>query len=248
MLDIDLRGRVALITGGSRGLGRATARAFARAGAKIAFGYLANREAADETLRMLGELGAEAVAIQADITTRAGCAELHAAAVRGVGKIDILVNNAGFHQNNVFLALEDEHFERLYQAHVMSVVRLCRLVANDMIARKWGRIINISSCAATKPTVGQSNYAAAKAAVEALTRALAIEMHKRNINVNCVAPGLIDTDMAKDSDSSYVLAHQLVKRLGNPDEVAGWILMLASRYGDWVTGRVLELDGGFMLV
>ena len=117
-----------------------------------------------------------------------------------------------------------------------------------MMARKWGRILSLSSVAATKPTVGQANYAAAKAAVEAVTKSLAIEFHKRGVNVNAVAPGLIATDMIRGTDEPFVLSHQLVKRLGRPEEIASWLLMLASRHGDYVTGRIFELDGGFMLI
>lgn len=245
MLDTSLRGRVALVTGGSRGIGRATAQALAGAGATVAIGYRGNEAAAAETLALLGP---EAVAVRADVATAEGCQELHAEVQRRVGRVDILINNAGHHENDVFLALDDASFLRLYEMHVLSVTRMVRLFAPAMMARKWGRILNISSVAATKPTVGQANYAVAKAGVEALTRCLAIELHKRNITVNCVSPGLIDTDMVKDADSGYVLAHQLVKRLGKADEIAGWLLMLASKYGDYVTGRVFDLDGGFMLV
>lgn len=248
MLDTSLQGRVALVTGGSRGIGRATAQAFARAGATMAIGYRDNEAAAHETLALLEREGVKAVAVRADVASAEGCQQLHAEVERTVGRVDILVNNAGHHENDVFLALDDASFLRLYETHVLSVTRLVRQFAPAMMARKWGRILNISSVAASKPTVGQANYAVAKAGVEALTRCLAIELHKRQITVNCISPGLIDTDMVKDADSGYVLAHQLVKRLGKADEIAGWLLMLASKYGDYVTGRVFDLDGGFMLV
>jgi 3-oxoacyl-[acyl-carrier protein] reductase len=244
----QLGGRVALISGGSRGIGRAIAKRFAASGAKVAIGYRSNREAAEATLAELTQLGPTAIAIEADIGTPAGCEALHAGTVAQLGPVDILVNNAGHHENNVFMMLEDASFERLHQTHVMSVVRMTRLVANPMLARRYGRILNISSVAATKPTVGQTNYAAAKAAVEALTRCLAIEFHKRGITVNCVSPGLVETDMAKDSDTTYVINHQLVKRLARADEIAEWFHMLASPAGDMVTGRVIDVDGGFMLI
>ncbi|MDB4955816.1 MAG: 3-oxoacyl-(acyl-carrier-protein) reductase [Myxococcales bacterium] len=248
MIEASLRGRIALISGGSRGIGRAIARRFAAAGARVSIGYRSNRPAAEDTLRELHALGADAIATEGDVSTEAGCAALYAATVNGLGNVDILVNNAGSHENNVFMLLDDGSFERLHAVHVMSVVRMTRLVANGMLARRWGRIINISSVAATRPTVGQTNYAAAKAAVEALTRCLAIEFHKRGVTVNCISAGLIDTDMAKDSDSAYVLAHQLVKRLGKADELAAWFLMLASTQGDYVSGQVLDIDGGFMMI
>jgi len=248
MEGVQLRGRVALITGGSRGIGRAIARRFAEAGARISIGYRSNKQAADETLTELRAFGVEALAVEADISTAEGCAALHAATVAGLGNVDILVNNAGHHENNVFMLLEDASFERLHQTHVMGLVRMTRLVANGMLARRFGRILNISSVAATKPTVGQANYAAVKAAVEAITRCLAVEFGKRGVTVNCISPGLVETEMAKDADTTFVLAHQLIKRLGKPDEIAAWFTMLASPHGDYVTGRVFDVDGGFMLI
>jgi 3-oxoacyl-[acyl-carrier protein] reductase len=248
MIEASLQGRTALVTGGSRGIGRAIARRFAGAGARVAIGYQNNVEAAEETLRLIREAGGEASAHAADLTTAEGCATLHAAAEATLGKVDVLVNNAGFHRNDVFMLLKDDSFAQLLDVHVMSVVRMTRLCATGMLARKWGRVINLSSVAATRPTVGQVNYAAAKGAVEAMTRALAIELGKRGVNVNCLSLGLIETDMAKGTDVPFVLSHQLVKRLGHADEVAAWALMLASQFGDYVTGRTLDLDGGFMLV
>jgi 3-oxoacyl-[acyl-carrier protein] reductase len=248
MIDASLSGRTALITGGSRGIGRAIALRYARAGAKIVIGYKSRQEEADETLTLIRDAGGEAHAFASDVMTAQGCAALYEAATKALGKIDLLVNNAGFHENDVFLLLKDESFERLFQMHVMGVVRMSRLVANGMIARKFGRILNLSSVAATKPTVGQVNYAAMKGAVESMTRALAIEFGKRNVNVNCLSLGLIETEMATGTDVPYVLSKQLVKRLGRADEVAAWALMLASQYGDYVTGRTFDLDGGFMLV
>jgi 3-oxoacyl-[acyl-carrier protein] reductase len=247
-MQIDLKGRVALVTGGSRGIGRATALLFAESGAKVAIGYRNDVASASTAVEAMRAAGTEAFAIRADVSTAEGCAALHAEAVQRVGPIDVLVNNAGHHENDVFLALDDASFSRLFDAHVLSVVRLSRLVAPSMMARRWGRILNLSSVAATKPTVGQANYSAAKAAVEAITRGLAIEFHKRGVNVNAVAPGLIATDMVRGTDEPFVLSHQLVKRLGRPEEIASWLLMLASRHGDYVTGRIFELDGGFMLI
>ncbi len=248
MIDATLAGRTALVTGGSRGIGRAIALRFARAGARVAIGYKQNQEAAEETLRLVRDAGGEAHAFAGDISTAAGCQALYDGAVGALGKIEVLVNNAGFHENDVFMLLKDESFERLFQAHVMGLVRMTRLCATGMLARKWGRVLNLSSVAATKPTVGQVNYAGMKGAVESMTRALAIELGKRGVLVNCLSLGLIETDMAQGTDVPYVLGKQIIKRLGKPDEVAAWALMVVSQYGDYLTGRVLDLDGGFMLV
>jgi 3-oxoacyl-[acyl-carrier protein] reductase len=248
MLDVSCAGRIALVSGGSRGIGRAVAIKLAGAGARVSIGYRSNAEAADATVQEIRALGGEAIATAADVSTAAGCTALHDATVKGLGKVDILVNSAGGQDNGVFMLLEDAQFEQIHAEHVMSVVRMSRLVANGMLARRWGRIINVSSVASPYPVVGQSNYAAAKGAIEALTRSLAVEFAKRNVNVNCVSPGLIDTDMAKQADVPGYLESQLVKRLGQPDEIAAWVLMLASRYGDMMTGQVLGIDGGYRLI
>lgn len=248
MLDVSCAGRVALISGGIRGIGRAVALKLAAAGAKVSLGYRSDSEKAEATLQELRALGAEAVATGADVSTAEGCTRLHEETVKALGKVDILINCAGGQDNGVFMLLEDKQFEQIHAEHVMSVIRLCRLVGNGMLARRWGRIINVSSVASPYPVVGQSNYAAAKGAIESLTRSLAVEFAKRNVNVNCVSPGLIDTDMAKQADVPGYLESQLIKRLGRPDEIAAWMMMLVSNFGDMMTGQVLRIDGGYRLI
>jgi 3-oxoacyl-[acyl-carrier protein] reductase len=200
MLDVSCAGRVALVTGGSRGIGRACAIKLADAGAKVAIGYRSNAEAADAVVKEIEAAGGTAVAIASDVSTADGCTKLHEEAVAKVGNIDILINCAGGQLNDVFMLLADDKFDALYNEHVMSVVRMSRLVTSGMLARKWGRIVNMSSVAAKYPGVGQSNYAAAKGAIESLTISMAVELGKRNITVNCMSPGLIDTDMAKQAN------------------------------------------------
>jgi len=146
------------------------------------------------------------------------------------------------------MLLEDKQFQGMYDEHVMSVVRMSRLVGNGMLARRWGRIINFSSVATDSPAVGQSNYAMAKGAVEALSIGLAVEFAKRGVTVNCISPGLFDTEMAEGMDIPGYLTRLLIKRLGKPEEIAAWVVMLASRYGEMMTGRVLGIDGGYRLV
>ncbi len=248
MLDVSCAGRVALVSGGTRGIGRAVAIELARAGAKVSIGYRSNAEAAEATVAELKAVGVEAIATGADISTADGCTALHEATVKALGKVDILVNSAGGQDNGVFMLLEDKQFEQIHAEHVMSVVRMSRLVGNGMLARRWGRIINISSVASPYPVVGQSNYAAAKGAIESLTRSLAVEFAKRNVNVNCISPGLIDTEMAKQADVPGYLESQLIKRIGRADEIAAWAVMLASRYGEMMTGQVLRIDGGYRLI
>ncbi len=248
MLDLNCAGRVALVSGGSRGIGRAIAIMLAEHGAKVSIGYLSRSEAAEATVAEIRSRGGEAIATAADIRTPAGCEALHAATVAALGSVDILVNGAGGQNNGVFMLLSDEQFESQYAEHVMAVVRLSRLAASGMIARRWGRIINFSSVAARDPATGQSNYAAAKGAVESLTISMAVELARRNITVNCLSPGLVDTEMAIGMDIPGYFTRCLVKRLGRPDEVAAWVLMLVSRYGEMMTGQIIGIDGGYRLI
>jgi len=221
MIDIDLKGRHALVTGGGRGIGRATALRLAEAGCDVAVG--------------------------GDVGQAAECERIHREAVEGVGAIDILINNAGSIHNDVFLLLEPEDWKTVLDVNLMSVVYLSRLVAQTMWVRKWGRIVNLSSVAASRPTRGQSNYGAAKGAVETLTKCLAVEFAARNIRVNCISLGAIDTEMTAETNRENVIARQLVKRFGTTDEISAWILMLASKYGDYVSGQVFDLDGGWFM-
>jgi 3-oxoacyl-[acyl-carrier protein] reductase len=247
MLDVSCAGRIALVTGGSRGIGRACALALADGGAKVAIGYRSNAEAAAATVQEITAAGGTAVAIAADVATVDGCTHLHEETVAKLGTVDILVNCAGGQLNDVFMLLADDKFEARHSEHVMSVVRMTRLVASGMLARKWGRIINMSSVASVYPGVGQANYAAAKGAVEALTISMAVEFAKRNVTVNCMSPGLIDTDMAKQANVPGYLGLQLIRRLGRPDEVAAWVMMLCSKWGEMMTGQIIGLDGGYRL-
>ena len=236
--------------GGSRGIGAAIARSFAAAGAKVAISY---RSRVDEAQAIVGDLnarGQHAMAFACDVADATSCEAAFRRIEIDLGGVDILVNNAGIIADNLFLMLDDSEWRKVFDTNVMGAVRCSRLVLKNMLRRRWGRIINLSSVAATKGGRGQSNYAASKAAIEAMTRSLACEVGRRGITVNCLAPGVITTDM---TDEVRRLAEQeivdrlLIKRFGTSEEVAGWAVFLAFDFGAYMTGQVVSVDGGLKM-
>jgi 3-oxoacyl-[acyl-carrier protein] reductase len=248
MFTIDLEGKRAWVTGASRGIGKATAVALAEAGCDVAVGYHTGEKEAAVVVEAIQALGRRAIAVGGDIAKQEDCDRMHATAAKALGPIEILVNNAGIQQNNMFLLLGAGDWERVLGTNLMGPVNTIRSVAKGMWARKAGCIINVSSVAATRPSRGQSNYVASKGALEALTQALAVELAPRNISVNCVAPGPVDTEIWGDewdaTRREILVRRQLVKRFGKPEEIAAWIVMLASPYGAFMSGETIHLNGG----
>jgi 3-oxoacyl-[acyl-carrier protein] reductase len=250
MFNVDLTGKIAWVTGGSRGIGRAAAVALAKAGADVAVAYASKSVEADQVVKEIQALGRKAIAVQVDVAKQDSCNEAYEKIVAGLGKVDILVNSAGVTADNLFPMLEDEDWAKVLNVNVMGAVHATKAVVRDLMGKRWGRVINLSSVAGTKGGRGQSNYAASKGAVEAMTRSLAVELSRRNITVNCVAPGVIETDMSAEVRklaSQEILDRQLVKRFGTPDEIAAWIVFLASNYGEFMTGQVIHIDGGLKM-
>ncbi len=250
MLSLKLDGKIVWVTGGSRGIGRATAVAFADVGCDVAVGYRESAKGAEAVVAEIQGKGRKAIAVKMDVSNAASCEAAYAEVSEKLGKCDVLVNNAGVTADNLFLMLEEPDWAKVMGTNVMGVVHCTKLVLRDMMMKRGGRIINLSSAAGTKGGRGQSNYAASKGAVEAMSRSLAVELSKRNITVNCVAPGVIETDMSAEVRKlaeQEILDRQLVKRFGKPEEVAGWVVFLASCYGDFVTGQTIHVDGGLKM-
>ena len=248
-LDSGLSGKVAVVTGGSRGIGRAIVLLLAAEGVDVTFFYRDNKAAADDVVSTGASIG-KVSADQVNIRDSGACAAAVDRVVERCGRIDILVNNAGVIRDNQLAAMDDDDVQMVLDTNVGGVFNVVRAVAPHMIVQRAGKIINLSSVAGEKGGRGQTNYAASKGAINAFTRSLAVELAPRKITVNAVAPGVIETEMSQDvreMAGDAVTARILLKQYGKPEEVAYAVWFLASRFADYVTGQVINIDGGFKM-
>jgi 3-oxoacyl-[acyl-carrier protein] reductase len=247
MTSQPLAGKVALVTGASRGIGRACALALGEAGAAVAVGYSASRQAADEVAALLRDGGVRAVTLGADLADPASAAGLVDRTVAELGSVDIVVNNAGIARDNLAVRISDADWDAVLAIDLSAAFRICRAALRPMLRRRDGRIINVSSIAGVIGNPGQANYSAAKAGLIGLTKSLCREVGTRGITVNAVAPGFIATDMTAGLAGDLLEAATAavpLRRLGTADEVAAAVRFLALPEAAYITGHVLHVDGG----
>jgi 3-oxoacyl-[acyl-carrier protein] reductase len=245
-----LKDQVAIVTGGSRGIGRAIVKALAAEGARVAFVYRGNQQAADSLVQEVQQLGGTIRAVQCDVCQLDQAQKCAEQVEKEWGQLDILVNNAGVIKDDLLVRMEPEAWQIVVQTNLGGTFNFCKAVGYTMMKQRRGRIINISSVAAEHVNPGQTNYAASKGAINAFTRALAVELAGRNVTVNAIAPGFIETDMSeavRNKAGDIIKKMIPMKRLGQPEDIAKVAVFLASPDAAYMTGQVITVDGGLSL-
>lgn len=243
-----LRGKVAIVTGASRGIGRSTALALAADGANVVVNYASSQEAAGKVVAEISALGSSAIALPADVSKSDQVDALIAATLDKWGRIDVLVNNAGITRDTLLLRMKPEDWQAVIDLNLTGVFLCTRAVSKIMLKQRSGRIINITSVAGQMGNPGQANYSAAKAGVIGFTKTIAKELASRGITVNAVAPGFIATDMTHDINAEDILKFIPLGRYGQPEDVAGLIRFLAADpAAAYITGQVMNVDGGMVM-
>ena len=249
-MQISLQDKVAIVTGGSRGIGRAIAVGLAASGAAVVVNYKHNVAAADAVVREIAAADGQALAVQADVSTANGVEVLFKATLERFGHLDILVNNAGITRDTLLLRMKEEDFDAVLNTNLRGVFLCTKAALRPMSKAKGGRIINISSVVGLMGNAGQANYAAAKAGLIGFTKSVAREMASRAITANAVAPGYIETeltDMLNDQVRAAILENVPLGRLGQPQDVANLVCFLASDAASYITGQTLTVDGGMVM-
>ena len=247
---LSLKDKVALITGGSRGIGRAIATTLAAAGATVVVNYKGNAAAADEVLQAIAAADGQASAIQADISQAAEVERLFKAVIERYGRLDILVNNAGITRDTLLLRMKEDDFDAVISTNLRGVFLCTKAALRPMGKARGGRIINITSVVGLMGNAGQANYAAAKAGIVGFTKSTAREMASRGITVNAVAPGYIETELTgvlSDQIKTAILENIPLGRMGTPQDVANLVCFLASDAAAYITGQTLTVDGGMVM-
>lgn len=242
-------GQVAVVTGASRGIGRAIALELAKRGANVVVNYSGNQASADETVKMCEETGVKAIAVKANVANMDECQSMIDEAVKEFGRVDILVNNAGITKDKLIMAMSEQDFDEVISVNLKGAFNCMKLVTKMMMKQRYGRIINISSVVGVSGNAGQANYSASKAGIIGLTKSAAKELASRNITVNAVAPGMIETDMTdvlNEKVKEAMLNQIPAKRAGKPEEVANAVAFFAMKESAYVTGQVICVDGGMI--
>ena len=248
--DSGIGGKTAIVTGGGRGIGREIVKVLAAEGANVTFFYLRNSEAAEALEAECRASGLEVTALPVDVRNAEECGRAVESVLDRTDRVDILVNNAGVTRDNLMPAFSEDEISDVLATNVLGVFHITGAVAPVMMRQRGGAIINISSVSGEKGGKGQTNYAASKGAINAFTRALAVELAPRNIRVNAVAPGLIDTEMSREVRElagEQALSRILLHRYGTPAEVASVVCFLASRHCEYINGEIIHVDGGFKM-
>ncbi|MUG95260.1 3-oxoacyl-[acyl-carrier-protein] reductase [Scytonema sp. UIC 10036] len=244
----NLRGKVAVVTGASRGIGRAIALELAKLGANVVVNYASSSSAADEVVKTITDAGGNAIALQADVSKADQVEALVNTVMEKLSRVDIFVNNAGITRDNLLLRMKPEDWQTVIDLNLTGVFLCTRAVSKIMLKQRSGRIINITSVAGQMGNAGQANYSAAKAGVIGFTKTVAKEFASRGITVNAVAPGFISTDMTSDLKSEEILKFIPLSRYGQPEEVAGMVRFLAADpAAAYITGQVFNVDGGMVM-
>ena len=242
--------QTAIVTGGSRGIGRAVAVRLAKDGMNLVINYRGNSAAAEETERMCRELGAEVLLVQGDVSLAEDCEKLAAQAKEAFGRVDVLVNNAGITRDGLLARMTEEDFRAVLDVNLVGPWNMMKAVNRIMMKQRYGRIVNLSSVTGLMGNMGQTNYAAAKAGILGMTKSYAREVASRGITVNAVAPGFIDTDMTEampEGAKDKIITGIPMGRTGKPEDVAEAVAFLASEQAGYITGEVLRVDGGMAM-
>ncbi len=245
-----LQDKVALVTGGSRGIGRAIVLALADAGCHVAFTYKSSVSAAEEVAQNVQAKGRKALALQSDARSFPEATAAVESVIREFSRLDILVNNAGITKDGLLLRMTEQDWDEVIDTNLKSAFNFSKAAVKQMMSQREGRIINISSVAGVMGNAGQANYASAKAGMLGLTKTLAKELASRNIQVNAIAPGFVETDMTKKltpQQTEALVAMIPMKRVGKPEEIASVVVFLASPASNYMTGQVLCVDGGLVM-
>lgn len=249
-VGLKLEDKVAVVTGASRGIGRAIAERLAAEGAKVVVNHRASADAAEEVVAAIEAAGGEAVVLQADVSDFEQSRDLIQETIKHFGRIDVLVNNAGTTRDTLLMMMKENDWDLVIDTNLKSVFNCCKAVARSMVRQRSGRIINITSVAGLAGNPGQTNYAASKAGVVGFTKSLAKELGSRSITVNAVAPGFVPTALTNDLPDDLrqaAIEHTPLGRFGQPEEIAAAVAFLASDEAGYITGQVLSVDGGLAM-